>query len=44
MYTDIDESIAVDLFENSNATAFDIKALSAGLDFESYVNKAMTFG
>lgn len=40
---DVDASSAVELFENSNATSF-LKALSAGIVSESYVNKAVTFG
>lgn len=40
---DIDASSTVELFENSNATSF-LKALSAGIVSESYVNKAVTFG
>lgn len=40
---DVDASSTVELFENSNATSF-LKALSAGIVSESYVNKAVTFG
>lgn len=43
LHMDIDASSTVELFENSNATSF-LKALSAGIVSESYVNKAVTFG